>query len=80
MAKEKDVKNKKKNNKNNNKNKNKNNEKFLKSVKKEMKQVKWPSFKEILKYTIATIIFCVILVFFFEIIKLVMAYIRGLFN
>ncbi len=63
-----------------NKKNNKKTEGNIKGIKKEMKLVKWPSFKEIIKYTIATIIFCIILIFFFEIIKLIMAYIRGLFN
>ena len=49
-------------------------------LKKEMKQVKWPTFKEIVKYTIATIIFCIILIIFFELIKVLMAYIRGVVN
>lgn len=53
---------------------------FFKGIKKELKMVKWPSFKEILKYTIATIIFCVILVAFFEALNIIMAYVKGLFN
>ena len=32
-----------------------NKEGFISSIKAEMKKVKWPSFKEMLKYTIATI-------------------------
>lgn len=58
----------------------KNKESYLKGVRKELKQVKWPSFKEIIKYTFATVVFCIILVLFFELIKLGMAYVRGLFN
>lgn len=53
---------------------------FFKGIKKELKMVKWPSFKELLKYTIATIIFCVILVAFFEALNIIMAYVKGLFN
>ena len=53
---------------------------FFKGIKKELKMVKWPSFIEILKYTIATIIFCVILVAFFEALNIIMAYVKGLFN
>ena len=49
-------------------------------VKNEMKLVIWPTAKEILKYTLATIIFCIILVAFFEVLNLVMAYVKGLFN
>ena len=55
-------------------------EKLLTGIKKEMKLVKWPSAKDILKYTIATIIFCVILVLFFELLNIIMAFIKGLFN
>ena len=55
-------------------------EKFFAGIKKELKLVKWPTWKEIFKYTIATIIFCLILVLFFELLNFVMAYIKGLFN
>lgn len=82
MAKEKDVK-KKNIKKTNTKKKEKNNkpkEKFFVGLKKELKLVKWPTLKEIFKYTVATIIFCIILVVFFEILNLVMAYVKGLFN
>ncbi len=57
-----------------------NKENYVVGLKKEMKQVKWPTFKEIVKYTIATIIFCIILIIFFELIKVLMAYIRGVVN
>jgi len=82
MAKEKDIKKKavkkvktKKNTKNN-----KPKEKFLTGVKKELKVVKWPTLKEIFKYTLATILFCVVFVLFFELLNIVMAYVKGLFN
>lgn len=55
-------------------------EKFMTGVKKELKLVKWPSAKDILKYTIATILFCIILVIFFELLNFGMAYVKGLFN
>ena len=55
-------------------------ESFTKGIKKELKLVKWPSAKEIIKYAIATVIFCVILVIFFEILNMILAYIKGLFN
>ena len=58
----------------------KNKEGFLKGLKKELGLVKWPTFKEIVKYTIATIVFCVILIAFFEVLNLVLAYIKELFN
>ncbi len=55
-------------------------ESFTKGIKKEMKLVKWPSAKEIVKYTIATVIFCIILIVFFELLNMILAYIKGLFN
>ena len=53
---------------------------FFKCIRKELKLVKWPSAKEIVKYTIATIIFCIVLVAFFEALNVIMAYVKGLFN
>lgn len=55
-------------------------EKFLAGIKKELKLVKWPSAKDIFKYTIATIIFCIILVLFFELLNIIMAFVKGMFN
>ncbi len=55
-------------------------ESLTKGLKKEMKLVKWPTVKEIVKYTIATVIFCVILIVFFELLNMILAYIKGLFN
>ena len=55
-------------------------ESYIKGVKKELKLVKWPDAKEIVKYTIATIVFCIILVAFFELLNVILAYIKGLFN
>ena len=52
----------------------------IKGIKKELKLVKWPTAKEIVKYTIATVIFCLILVAFFEILNMLLAFIKGLFN
>ena len=59
---------------------NKKKEGLVKGIKKELKLVKWPSAKDILKYTIATIVLCIILVLFFELLNLIMAYVKGLFN
>ena len=82
MAKEKDVKKKVDNKKVQKKNEKKKapKEKFLAGIKKELKLVKWPSAKDILKYTIATVIFCIILVLFFELLNIIMAFIKGMFN
>ena len=89
MAKEKDIKkNKKTTNKEESKKvvvkkqakNNKPKEKFIVGIKKELKLVKWPTLKEIIKYTVATIMFCVILVIFFELLSLLMAFVKGMFN
>jgi len=53
---------------------------FFNGIKKELKVVKWPSVKEIFKYTVATIIFCVVFVAFFEALNVIMAFVKGLFN
>ena len=54
-------------------------ENYIKGVRKELKLVKWPTIGEVVKYTIATIIFCVILVFFFILLNLFMSWIKGMF-
>lgn len=81
MAKEKELKKKVEVKKPKKKEKtNKSKEKFFPSLRKELKLVKWPTAKEILKYTIATILFCIVFVAFFELLNLIMAYVKGLFN
>ena len=50
---------------------------YFKQVRKEMKLVKWPSAKDVLKYTISTIVFCAILCLLFIGLNLVMSLIRG---
>lgn len=55
-------------------------ESLIKGIKKELKVVKWPTFKEILKYTVATIVLCIIFVVFFLCLNGIMAYVKGMFN
>lgn len=55
-------------------------EKYVTGLKKEIKLVKWPTAKDVIKYTIATVIFVVIFVLFFELLNLLMAFVKGLFN
>lgn len=50
---------------------------YFKQVRKEMKLVKWPSAKEVLKYTVSTIIFCAFLCLIFIALNLIMSLIRG---
>lgn len=55
----------------------KNNDGYFKEVKKELKLVKWPSAKEVIKYTISTIILCAILCAIFMLLNLIMSVIVG---
>ena len=48
-------------------------------IKMEMKKVKWPTFKEIVKYTIATLAVCIIIAFFFIILNILISLIKGAF-
>ena len=50
---------------------------YFKQVRKEMKLVKWPSAKDVLKYTISTIVFCAILCGIFMLLNLIMSIIKG---
>ena len=52
---------------------------LVKGVKQEMKKVKWPTFKEIVKYTIATLAVCIIIAFFFIILNILISLIKGAF-
>ncbi len=53
---------------------------YFKAVGKEMSKVKWPERKEVLKYTIATIIFVLIVVGFFVLLNFGMSWLKGMFN
>lgn len=52
-------------------------ESYLKGVKKEMKLVKWPSFKEVVKYTIATVVLCLVVCGFFLLLNLLLSLVKG---
>lgn len=52
---------------------------YIKGVKLEMSKVKWPTFKEITKYSVATLVLCVALAVFFEALGLLFVFIKGLF-
>ena len=51
---------------------------WCKSVVKEVSKVKWPSKKEMLKYSIATIAFVIFFALFFYAIELLMAFFKSL--
>jgi len=52
--------------------------KFLDEVKKELKKVRWPNKKEMVKYSAATICFVIFFAVFFYLIDLAVAFIRTL--
>lgn len=49
---------------------------FLVSVKKEMKKVRWPEKKELIQYSIATLMFIVLIALFFTSLDLIIAGIK----
>lgn len=53
---------------------------FLKGVKKELKKVSWPSKKDVIKYSIATLVFCIIVMIFFQLLNLGLSVVKGVFN
>ncbi|MCM1052997.1 MAG: preprotein translocase subunit SecE [Ruminococcus sp.] len=55
-------------------------ENYFVGVKNELSKVKWPSKKEVFKYTFSTIIFIIVLVLFFLLMSLIISYIKGAFN
>lgn len=50
---------------------------FLKSVINELKKVHWPDKKYILKYTIVTLVFVVVLALFFYLISALMLFVKA---
>ena len=54
-------------------------ESYVKQVSKELKLVKWPSFKEVLKYTISTIVMCLLLCALFMGLNLLLSIVKGWF-
>ena len=53
---------------------------FFKQTGEEMKKVSWPTRKDVLKYTLATIVFCLIVVGFFSLLNLGLSFIKGMFS
>ena len=52
---------------------------YFKSLNKELKKVVWPKGGEALKSTIAVIVICLVLIGFFELTQLLVAFVKGLF-
>ena len=53
---------------------------FFKGIKMELKKVTWPKKKEVFKYSIATLVFCIIVVLFFQLLDLGLSIVKGAFN
>lgn len=53
---------------------------LFKSIRLELKKVTWPSKKEVLKYSVATLVFCVVVMVFFQILDLGLSVVKGVFN
>lgn len=53
---------------------------FCHGVKDEFKKVHWPTKKDMIKYSIATIIFVVFCSLFFYLIDIIFAFVHSLFN
>jgi preprotein translocase subunit SecE len=62
------------------KNKAKKKDNMLKGVKQEMKKVTWPSRKDVVKYTVATLVFCAVIMIFFQLLNLGLSIVKGVFN
>lgn len=55
-------------------------ENYFAGVKSEIAKVKWPAKQEVFKYTVATLIFIIVLVIFFVLLSLLMSFVKGAFN
>lgn len=53
---------------------------FFKGIKVELKKVTWPSKKDILKYSIATLVFCIVVMVFFQLLDFGLSVVKGVFN
>ena len=51
---------------------------FVESIKSELKKVKWPDKKHMIKYTISTLCFVILFALFFFGIESIFAFIKGL--
>ena len=52
---------------------------FFKGLRKEMKQVVWPTAGDVVKSTVSVILICIFLCLFFAAVSLLVAFIKGLF-
>jgi len=52
----------------------------LKGIIKELKKVTWPNKKDILKYSIATLVLCAVVMIFFVLLDFGLSVVKGVFN
>lgn len=57
--------------------KEKNKDSYFRGVKSELKKVSWPKFKDVIKYSAATIVLCLIMAGWFSLLNLALSYIKG---
>lgn len=55
-------------------------EKFSHGLKLELKKVVWPSKKDVFKYTAATLVFCIVVMVFFQLLNLGLSVIKGVIS
>ena len=53
---------------------------YFSKVRREMRKVVWPTFGEVVKYSLAVILFCVVLCLFFVGINAIASLVKGLFS
>ena len=53
---------------------------LVKGVRLELKKVTWPDKKDVFKYSVATLVFCVVVVLFFQLLNLGLSVVKGVFN
>lgn len=50
---------------------------YFKDVRKESKKIVWPSIKNLIKYSIATVVFIIIMALFFLLLSFIAAFLQG---
>lgn len=53
---------------------------LFKGIRSELKKVTWPSKKDVFKYSVATLVFCIVVVIFFQALNFLLSIIKGVFN
>ena len=56
------------------------NEGTWKGLKQELKKVTWPNKKDVFKYSMATLVFCFVVMLFFQLLDLGLSVVKGVFN